>query len=108
MSITLTRNAASHVKNFLSESDEGDSLRIKVKPTGCSGYMYIVEPTSGNDNKDHVFETEGVRIVIDPQSFPFLRGTELDYTKEGLNEGFRFHNPNVKDTCGCGESFRVA
>ena len=63
MSITLTRNAASHVKNFLSESDDGDSLRIKVKPTGCSGYMYIVEPTTGNDNKDHIFETKGSKVV---------------------------------------------
>jgi iron-sulfur cluster assembly protein len=107
MSITLTQNAANHVKNFLTGSAQGDALRIKVKPTGCSGFMYIVEPTESGDEKDHVFESEGIRVFIDPQSLPYLQGTELDYTKEGLNEGFRFHNPNVKDTCGCGESFSI-
>ncbi len=107
MSITLTENAASHVKRFLTETGNGDGLRIKVKPTGCSGFMYVVEPVDGVTNTDQVFESQGVRLVVDDQSFPLLQGTELDYTREGLNEGFRFHNPNVKQTCGCGESFSI-
>lgn len=107
MSITLTEQAASHVKRFLSETGHDDGLRIKVKPTGCSGFMYVVEPVNNVTTTDKVFESQGVRVVVDDQSLPLLSGTELDYTREGLNEGFKFHNPNVKQTCGCGESFSI-
>ena len=107
MSITLTERAASHIKSFLTETGHAEGLRIKVKPTGCSGYMYVVEPVDNVTPTDQVFESQGVRVVVDDQSIALLSGTELDYTREGLNEGFRFHNPNVKQTCGCGESFSI-
>ena len=83
-------------------------LRIGVKPTGCSGYQYVIEAAESVNEHDQTFESNGVRIVVDDMSLGYLAGTELDYVKEGLNEGFRFNNPNVQETCGCGESFSVA
>jgi iron-sulfur cluster assembly protein len=107
MSIRLTEKAAEHVRRYLAGRGAGAGLRVRVKPTGCSGYMYVVEPADGAEGRDEVFESQGVRVIVDDESLKLLAGTELDYTREGLNEGFRFRNPNVKDTCGCGESFSI-
>jgi len=106
--ITLTDNAAAHVRSYLDKHGGGDSFRIGVKPTGCSGYQYIVETAESIGEEDTTFECKGVKIVVDKHSLDYLAGTELDYIREGLNEGFRFNNPNVAETCGCGESFSVA
>ena len=103
--ITLTERAATHVKRFLAKEGEVAGLRVSVKPTGCSGYQYVVKPAENTTATDQVFESHGINIVIDATSLPMLEGTELDYVREGLNEGFRFINPNVDQTCGCGESF---
>ncbi len=106
MSLTMTTRAAEHVKKFLAgQAYEG--LRIAVKTTGCSGFAYVVEPTEEITEQDNVFESCGIRLIVDSKSLAHLSGTELDYTREGLNEGFKFNNPNVKETCGCGESFTV-
>jgi len=78
-----------------------------VKTTGCSGMAYVLEFVDQLNEEDEVFETNTVKIIIDPKSLVYLDGTELDFVKEGLNEGFQFNNPNVKDECGCGESFTV-
>lgn len=107
MSITLTERAANHVRNFLAKRGAGEGLRVGIRPTGCSGYAYVVEPADNVNEQDRVFESQGIRVIVDAQSLDYLEGTELDYAREGLNEGFRFHNPNVKNTCGCGESFSV-
>ena len=107
MAITLTERAAAHVKRFMGEQDRDCTLRVGVRPTGCSGFMYVVEPAKEVGESDQVFESNGVKLVVDPQSLKYLVGTELDYAREGLNEGFKFINPNVKSTCGCGESFSV-
>lgn len=107
MSITLTEHAARHVKRYLRQQQEGTRLRVRVKPTGCSGYMYVVEPAQVVQANDAIFQSRGVALVIDDQSLGMLDGTEIDYTREGLNEGFKFNNPNVKQTCGCGESFSI-
>ena len=107
MSITLTERAARHVQRFLASSGEGSRLRLGVKPTGCSGYAYVVKPVQDVGEHDQVFVSHGVQLVVDDQSLGFLNGTEVDFTREGLNEGFKFNNPNVAATCGCGESFSV-
>ncbi|MEM7467822.1 MAG: iron-sulfur cluster assembly accessory protein [Pseudomonadota bacterium] len=107
MSISLTERAAEHVKTFLAAETEAESLRLGVKPTGCSGYMYVVETTTDVNEHDEVFESLGVKLVVDNESLKYLDGTKIDYAREGLNEGFKFDNPNVKDTCGCGESFNL-
>lgn len=107
MDIKLTERAAEHVRNFMASEGPDANLRLAVKPTGCSGYMYVVEIADAVQSHDEVFESHGVQIVIDPESLKYLRGTEIDYAREGLNEGFRFANPNVSATCGCGESFSL-
>jgi iron-sulfur cluster assembly protein len=107
MGITLTDTAAKRVKTFLANRGKGEGLRLGVKTTGCSGMAYVLEFVDAIEDDDKVFESNGVKIIIDPKSLLYLDGTELDYGKEGLNEGFKFNNPNVKDTCGCGESFTV-
>ena len=86
---------------------KGVGLRLGVKTTGCSGLAYVLEFADDVDSEDVVFESQGIKILVDPKSLVYIDGTELDYTKEGLNEGFKFENPNVKDECGCGESFTV-
>ena len=106
-SIDLTDRAANHVRNYLTRHGRGVGLRVAVKPTGCSGYQYVVEAAESINAQDQAFESKGVQIVVDEQSLRYLAGTELDYVREGLNEGFRFKNPNVQETCGCGESFSV-
>jgi len=107
MAVTLTEKAAEHVKSFLSNRGSGAGLRLGVKTSGCSGMAYVLEFADDVEPEDQVFETHGVRIIIDSKSLLYLDGTELDFVKEGLNEGFQFNNPNVKDSCGCGESFNV-
>mgnify|MGYP002682964793 CR=1 FL=1 len=106
MAITLTERAAQRVLDFMSR-EQAAGLRLAVKPTGCSGYMYVVEMTKDVLEQDQVFESHGVPVVVDAQSLKYLDGTEVDFAREGLNEGFKFNNPNVKDQCGCGESFNV-
>ena len=105
--ITLTEQAAKHVNGFLAKRGKGIGLRLGVKTTGCSGMAYKLEFADDALPEDVVYESRGLKVLIDPKSLPYLDGTELDYTKEGLNEGFKFNNPNVKDECGCGESFTV-
>lgn len=107
MPITLTEKAASHVQSFLAKRGKGIGLRLGVRTSGCSGMAYKLEFADSVNPDDVQFESRGVKVVIDPKSLPYLEGTELDYTREGLNEGFKFRNPNVKDQCGCGESFNV-
>ncbi|MDH5181264.1 MAG: iron-sulfur cluster assembly protein IscA [Gammaproteobacteria bacterium] len=107
MAITLTERAADRVKTFLANRGKGMGLRLGVKTTGCSGMAYILEFVDEVDEQDQMFESCGVKIFVDPKSMIYMDGTELDFAKEGLNEGFKFNNPNVKDTCGCGESFTV-
>lgn len=105
MSINLTERAAEHVKRFL--AGKTDLLRVGIRKTGCSGYSYIVEPETTIGERDQVFESNGIKLVVDGDSLDYVRGMELDYVREGLNATFRFNNPNVKTTCGCGESFTV-
>ena len=107
MAITLTEAAARHVNRYLSRRGKGLGVRLGVKTTGCSGLAYKLEYVDEAAPEDIVFENHGVKVLIDPKSLAYIDGTELDYTKEGLNEGFRFNNPNVKNECGCGESFNV-
>ena len=104
MNITLTPRAAEHARRWL----DGRSLRLRVKTTGCSGYAYVVEPADAAAEEDTLIESQGVRILVDRQSLPYLLGSEVDYVREGLNASFQFNNPNVTATCGCGESFTVA
>jgi iron-sulfur cluster assembly protein len=107
MAITLTDTAAERVKAFLDNRGKGEGLRVGVKTSGCSGMAYVLEFIDVIDEDDKVFESQGVKIIVDPKSLLYIDGTELDYGKEGLNEGFKFNNPNVKNECGCGESFTV-
>ena len=107
MTITLTNSAAERIKTFLTNRGKGYGLRLGVKTSGCSGMAYVLEFADEAQAEDVVIEDKGVRVLVDPKSLIYLDGTELDYTKEGLNEGFKFNNPNVKDSCGCGESFTV-
>ena len=107
MAITLTPNAASHVQRSLSKRGKGLGLRVGVRTSGCSGLAYKLEFADEIKPEDQAFESNGVRVLVDPKSLAYLEGTQLDYVREGLNEGFKFHNPKEKDRCGCGESFRV-
>jgi iron-sulfur cluster assembly protein len=107
MAVTLTERAATHVSNFIERRGRGVGLRLGVRTTGCSGLAYKLEYADAVNPEDVTFESHGVQVVVDPKSLPYIDGTELDFAREGLNEGFRFRNPNVKDECGCGESFNV-
>jgi iron-sulfur cluster assembly protein len=107
MAVTLSERAASHVSNYMVKRGKGIGLRLGVRTSGCSGMAYKLEFADVAHPDDIEFESHGVKVLIDPKSLPYLDGTELDYAREGLNEGFRFNNPNVKDACGCGESFNV-
>ena len=108
MAITLTANAASHVQRSLDKRGKGIGLRVGVRTSGCSGLAYKLEFADQVNPEDHQFQSHGVKVLVDAKSLQFIDGTELDYTREGLNEGFKFRNPKVKDECGCGESFNVA
>ncbi|HEX5093761.1 MAG TPA: iron-sulfur cluster assembly protein IscA [Burkholderiales bacterium] len=107
MAVTLTEKAANHVQGYLAKRGKGVGLRVGVRTSGCSGLAYKLEFADAVNADDHQFESHGVKVVVDPKSLPYLEGTQLDFTREGLNEGFKFLNPNVKDECGCGESFNV-
>ena len=107
MSISLTENAAKHVKAYLGKRGKGIGVRLGIKTTGCSGMAYTIESADQIKAEDHVFEDKGVKVIVSPKSMVYLNGTELDFSKEGLNEGFEFKNPNEKNRCGCGESFSV-
>lgn len=107
MGITLTEAAAQRVSRFLTNRGKGVGIRLGVRTSGCSGMAYELEFADSIEEGDLVFEDHGVKVIVNPKSLVYLDGTELDYTKEGLNEGFKFNNPNVKDECGCGESFNV-
>ncbi|MBX9597805.1 MAG: iron-sulfur cluster assembly protein IscA [Burkholderiales bacterium] len=107
MGISATETAAARVQAFLAKRGKGVGLRLGVKTTGCSGLAYKIEFVDTPANDDHKFDSNGISIFVDSKSLQFLDGTVLDYTKEGLQEGFKFTNPNVKDECGCGESFTV-
>ena len=107
MGVTLTDRAAEHVRRYIEKRGKGVGLRLGVKTTGCSGLAYKLEFADEVQPEDREFESHGVRVLIDPKSLAYLEGTELDFVREGLNEGFKFNNPNEKDRCGCGESFNV-
>ncbi|MGR6981597.1 iron-sulfur cluster assembly protein IscA [Testudinibacter sp. P27/CKL/0425] len=107
MGVSLTESAANRVRTFLANRGKGLGLRLGVKTSGCSGLAYVLEFVDEMNEDDQLFEQHGVNVIIDSKSLVYLQGTELDFVKEGLNEGFKFHNPNKKDECGCGESFTV-
>ena len=107
MPVTVTEAAARHVNRYLSKRGQGVGVRLGVKTTGCSGLAYTLEYVDELAPEDIVFESHGVKVLVDPKSLAYIDGTQLDFTREGLNEGFKFNNPNERDKCGCGESFRV-
>jgi len=107
MSISLTLAAADRVRTFLTRRGHGLGLRLGVKKTGCSGFAYVVNYADDLGTDDVVFEQQGVKVIVDRDSLSYIDGTEIDFVKQGLNEAFRFRNPNVKGECGCGESFTV-
>ncbi|MDI3323680.1 iron-sulfur cluster assembly protein IscA [Pontibacterium granulatum] len=107
MAITMSDAAVQHVARYLEKRGHGFGIRLGVRTSGCSGMAYVLEFVDEKQPEDEVFESQGVRVVIDPKSLLYLDGTELDFVKEGLNEGFKFNNPNVSSECGCGESFNV-
>ena len=105
--ITITSNAADHIRHFIANRGKGEGIRIGVKTSGCSGMAYTLEFVDDIQPEDQVFEQDGVKVFVDPKSLVYLDGTQVDYAKDGLQEGFKFENPNVKESCGCGESFHV-
>ena len=105
--ITITSNAAERIRDFLEKRGKGEGIRIGVKTSGCSGMAYTLEFVDDIQPEDQVFEQDGVKVFVDPKSLVYLDGTQVDYAKDGLQEGFKFENPNVKESCGCGESFHV-
>lgn len=107
MSITVTEAAAQHIRKFMDNRGSGVGIRLGVRTSGCSGMAYVLEFANEMEEGDVVFEAHGVKVLVSPKSLAYLDGTELDFAKEGLNEGFKFNNPNVKDACGCGESFNI-
>lgn len=107
MAVTLSDAAARHITKFLAKRGKGIGIRLGVKTTGCSGMAYKLEYADSAEAEDQVFESHGLKVMVDPKSLPYIDGTELDFAREGLNEGFKFNNPNVKNECGCGESFNV-
>jgi len=107
MAVTLTQQAADHVNRYLQKRGKGVGLRLGVRTTGCSGLAYKLEFVDAPGSDDQVFESCGIKVFVDAKSLPYINGTQLDYAREGLNEGFKFSNPNEKASCGCGESFTV-
>lgn len=105
--VSITEAAARHVTRYLTRRGKGVGVRLGVKTTGCSGLAYQLEYADAVEPEDIVFEQHGVKVLVNPKSLPYLKGTQLDFVREGLNEGFKFLNPNERDRCGCGESFRV-
>ena len=107
MAISMTEAAAQHVRRSLQGRGKAQGIRLRVRTTGCSGLAYVLEFVDELAAEDLVYESHGVKVIIDPKSLTYLDGTELDFVREGLNEGFKFNNPNVRGECGCGESFNV-
>ncbi len=107
MGVTLTESAARHVSRYIEKRGKGIGLRLGVRTTGCSGMAYKLEYADQTQPEDLQFESHGVKVFVDPKSLSYIDGTELDFVREGLNEGFKFNNPNVKSECGCGESFNI-
>lgn len=107
MAVTMTEAAARHVNRYLGRRGKGIGVRLGVKTTGCSGLAYTLEYADEAGEEDVQFVDQGIKILIDPKSLAYLEGTQLDFVREGLNEGFKFSNPNERDRCGCGESFRI-
>jgi len=107
MAISMTPAAAERVRTFMQNRGKGIGLRLGVKTTGCSGLAYVLEFVDELNEDDQVFEQDGLKIIVDGKSLVYIDGTQLDFAKEGLNEGFKFNNPNVAGECGCGESFTV-
>ncbi len=107
MALTLTEKAAKHIQKSINTRGKGVGLRLGIRTSGCSGMAYVLEFADEINADDQIFESQGIKILVDPKSLVHIDGTELDYVREGLNEGFKFNNPNVKDQCGCGESFNV-
>ncbi|MBF1235100.1 MAG: iron-sulfur cluster assembly protein IscA [Lautropia mirabilis] len=107
MAVTLTEAAARHIDRYIARRGKGIGPRLGVKTSGCSGLSYKLEYADSQQESDLVFESHGVRVFIDPKSLAYIDGTELDFVREGLNEGFKFNNPNVRNECGCGESFNI-
>jgi iron-sulfur cluster assembly protein len=107
MAITMTDTAAAHVSKHLVQRGKGLGIRVGVRTSGCSGLAYVLEFVDQADEGDQVFEDRGVKVVVDEKSLVYIDGTELDFVTEGLNEGFKFTNPNVNGECGCGESFNI-
>lgn len=107
MAVTVTESAAKHISHSLQSRGKGLGIRLGVRPSGCSGMAYVIEYVDEVDSDDKTFEQNGIKVFIDPKSLVYLDGTELDFVKEGLNEGLQFKNPNVSAECGCGESFTV-
>jgi iron-sulfur cluster assembly protein len=107
MAISLTESAAARVRAHLVQRGRGVGLRLGVKETGCSGFSYVVDYADDARPDDQVFEDHGIKVFVDPHSLGFIDGTRIDFVRQGLNESFRFENPNVKGECGCGESFTV-
>jgi len=107
MAVSLTQSAARRVRSFLDRRGSGIGLRLGVRKTGCSGFAYVINYADRIEAGDVVFEDQGVTVVVDADSLPLIDGTEVDFVRQGLNEAFRFRNPNIKGECGCGESFSV-
>lgn len=107
MAVILTQAAAEHVRRSLDSRGKGQGIRVGIKTTGCSGLAYVLEYVDELKDDDQVFESHGLKVVVDSNSLDFIDGTELDFVREGINEGFKFRNPNVRGECGCGESFSV-
>jgi len=107
MTITVTEAAARHISKYMGKRGKGVGIRLGVKTSGCSGMAYKLEFADEVAAEDMVFESHGVKVLIDPKSLPYIDGTELDFAREGLKEGFKFNNPNANNECGCGESFNV-
>ena len=107
MAISLTPAAADRIQKFIAARGHGAGLKLGVRKTGCSGFAYVVNYADDSTASDLVFEDRGVKVFVDPESLPLINGTTVDFVKQGLNEAFRFHNPNIKGECGCGESFSV-
>jgi len=107
MGVTLSEAAARHITKYITKRGKGIGIRLGVKTSGCSGMAYKLEYADAAEGDDLVFESQGLKVMVDPKSLPYLDGTELDFVREGLQEGFKFNNPNAKNACGCGESFNV-
>lgn len=105
--VSLTQNAAERVRTFLEQRGRGLGLRVGIRKTGCSGYAYVIDYADSVDADDEIFDQQGVKVIVDRESLKLIDGTEVDFVKQGLNEAFKFRNPNVKGECGCGESFSV-